>query len=280
MDELRAGLELATDEELQQLAEILFRRKFNPLDYIQTPEPIEVQCQGRKARLDAIEQRFRYLAADGVTVLQGRTKQVTYRQALIQVCHYLKISYSHTLSTTDLEAEVFLSLLGRAWKQLPAREQQTLTHRVKNAIAGSQLAQSLTPLGQRNPLALLFKGGSALAVGAVIQPMLLQQIARQFAIQFASYQVAKQALIDGSVAAAAQFQSHLALQTARRGMALSAARYGAVRSIFACIGPALWTWFVADLGWRAISTNYSRIIPTIFAIAQIRLTRADYWEPA
>lgn len=64
----------------------------------------------------------------------------------------------------------------------------------------------------------------------------------------------------------------------RRGMTLTAARYGAVRSIFAVIGPMMWGLFLADLGWRAISTNYGRIIPTIFTLAQIRLTRTEYWE--
>lgn len=279
MDELRAALELATEEELEQLTEILFCRKFNPLDYLHTPEPIEVQSRDRQAWLDAIEQRFRYLAADGMTVLQGRTEQVTYRQALIRVCRYLKIPYSSTLATTDLEAEVFLNLLGRAWKQLPAQEQQSLTRRVQRSLTKS-IADKLPSLVQQNPLALLVKGGSALAVSSVVKPILLQQIARQFALHFASYQVAQQALVKGGAAAATQFQSHLALQTARQGMATSAARYGAVRGVFACMGPALWTWFFADLGWRAIATNYSRIIPTIFALAQIRLTRTEYWQPA
>jgi uncharacterized protein YaaW (UPF0174 family) len=263
---------------LQQVTELLFRRKFNPLDYVHTPEPIDIQSRDRDAWLDAIEQRFRYLAADGVAVLRGRTQQVTYRQALIQVCRYLKISYSNKLSTTDLEAEVFLHLLGRAWKQLPATDQQMLTVQVQRSLAKSQLSQPLPLSVQRDPLALLVKGGSALAVSSILQPMLLQQMARQFALQFASYQVAKEALIRGGAAAATQLQSHLALQTARRGMAMSAARYGTVRSVFTCLGPVLWTWFFADLGWRAISTNYGRIIPTIFALAQIRLTRAECWE--
>lgn len=56
MDELRAALELATEDELQDLTAILFSRKFNPLDYVQTPEPIEVQSQDRKAWLDALEE--------------------------------------------------------------------------------------------------------------------------------------------------------------------------------------------------------------------------------
>jgi uncharacterized protein YaaW (UPF0174 family) len=279
LDELREALELATEEELQDLTAILFSRKFNPLDYVHTPEPIEVQSQDRKSWLDTLENRFRFLAADGMTVLRGRTHQVSYRQALIHVCKYLKIPYSQELTTVDLEAEVFLHLLGQVWKKLPAQEKQKLTESIQRQLVNSDIKQPLPLLLQRDPLKLLFKGGSAFAVTSIIQPFLLQQIARQFAIHFAKYQVAKQSAIAGS-AATTQFQSYVALQMAKRGMTMNAARYGAVRSVFTFIGPVMWTWFFADLGWRAISTNYGRIIPTIFALAQIRLTRAECWEPA
>ncbi|KZL50065.1 MULTISPECIES: YaaW family protein [Cyanophyceae] len=280
MDELRAALELATEEELQDLTAILFSRKFNPLDYVHTPEPIEVQSQNHKAWLDTLENRFRFLAADGMTVLRGRTTQVTYRQALIQVCKYLKIPYSTELTTVDLEAELFLHLLGQVWKKLPENEKQKLNQQVQRQLSQSQLKQPLPLLLQRDPLGLLVKGGSALAVTSILQPLVLQQIARQFAIHFAKYQVAQQTAIAGSQAAANQFKGYVALQMARRGMTMNAARYGAVRSVFTFIGPVMWTWFFADLGWRAIATNYGRIIPTIFALAQIRLTRGEYWEPA
>jgi uncharacterized protein YaaW (UPF0174 family) len=282
LDELRAALELATEDELQDLTAILFSRKYNPLDYVQTPEPIEVQSQNREVWLDALEERFRYLAADGVTVLRGRTNQVTYRQALIQVCKYLKVSYSHDLSTVDLEAEVFLHLLGRVWKKLPVADKQKLTERVQAQLSKSMSSNEPLPLMlQPDPLGLLFKGGSALAVTSVIQPLVLKQIARQFATHFAAYQVARQTTIQGGKVVAGQFQSYVTVQMARQGMAVSAARYGAVRSVFTVLGPVMWGWFLADLGWRTIATNYGRIIPTIFAIAQIRLTRAEEcWEPA
>ncbi|MGH7999156.1 MAG: YaaW family protein, partial [Brasilonema sp.] len=226
MDELRAALELATEEELQDLTAILFSRKFNPLDYVHTPEPIEVQSKGRKAWLDALEQRFRFLAADGMTVLRGRTGQVTYRQALIQVCKYLKMPYSSELTTVDLEAEVFLHLLGHVWKKLPDKDKQKLTVRIQRQLAKAELTEPLPLTLQQDPLGLLFKGGSALAVTSVLQPLLLKQIARQFAIHFATYQVAKQAMIQGSGAAAHQFQNYVAMQMARQGMAVNAARYG------------------------------------------------------
>jgi uncharacterized protein YaaW (UPF0174 family) len=277
LDELRAALELATEDELHQLTELLFRPRFNPLDYVQTPDPIEIQSQERDAWLDAIEERFRFLAADGMTVLRGRTREVTYRQALIQVCRYLKIPYSNQLATTEIEAEIFLSLLGRAWQRLPASERQSLTVRVQRSLAQSTLPEPLPVQLQHNPMGFLVKGGSALAVSSILKPILLKQVARQFAIHFARYQVAKETIVRGGAAAAAQFQNYLTLQTARRGMALNAARYGATRSVFAFLGPLLWGYFFADLGWRAIATNYSRIIPTIFALAQIRLTRTECW---
>lgn len=280
MDELRSALELATEEELQQLTAILFCRKFNPIDYVHTPDPLEVQSQDREAWLDMIEQRFRFLAADGMTVLRGRTQQVSYRQALIQVCRYLKISYSNKLSTTDIEAEIFLHLLKRAWKELPSAEQNALTKKVQLGLAECKLSQPLPLSVQRDPFGWLVKGGSALAVSSILKPMLLQQIARQFALHFATYQMAKQAIVQGGAAVATKFQSYMMLQTAEKGMALTAAKYTTVRGVFGFLGPAMWAWFFADLGWRAISTNYARIIPTIFALAQIRLTRAECWEIA
>ncbi|BAT55260.1 hypothetical protein NOS3756_42390 [Nostoc sp. NIES-3756] len=280
MDELRAALELATEEELQDLTAILFSRKFNPLDYVQTPEPIEIQSQSREAWLDSLENRFRFLAADGVTVLRGKTNQVTYRQALIQVCKYLKIPYSQDLTTIDLEAEVFLHLLGQVWKKLPEKEKQKLATQVQRQLVKSEVKEPLPLLLQPDPLGLLLKGGSALAVTSLVKPFVLQQIARQFAIHFATYQVTKDALIQGSQAATTQFQSYVALQMARQGMTVNAARYGTVRGLFAFVGPVMWAWFFADLGWRTIATNYGRIIPTIFALAQIRLTRAECWELA
>jgi uncharacterized protein YaaW (UPF0174 family) len=278
LDELRSALELATEDELQDLTSILFCKKFNPLDYVNTPDPIDVQSQDRDAWLDTIEDRFRFLAADGMTVLKGRTGEVTYRQALIQVCKHLKISFSNELATVDLEAEVFLHLMGKMWKKLPKREKQQLTLKVQQYLAKTQLNEPLPLALQHDPLGLLFKGSSALAVTTVIQPFILQQIARQFASHFATYQIATQAAIQGGKAATTQFQNYFTVQMARRGMAVTAARYGAVRNVFAFLGPVMWGWFAADLGWRTIATNYGRIIPTILALAQIRLTRSECWE--
>ncbi|HEY9624373.1 MAG TPA: hypothetical protein V6C78_28720 [Crinalium sp.] len=275
MDELRAGLELATDEELQTLTEILFCRKFNPLDYVYTPEPTDVQSWDRQSQMDALENRFRFLAADGMTVLRRRTGQVSYRQVLIQVCRYLKIPYSQNFSTAELESEIFLSLLNRAWKKLPAAQKRVLTGKLQEALSHSQIAKQLPTSVHNDPMTLVLKGGSAFAVNSVVRPWILQLVARQFALHAATYQVAAEALAQGGVTAVAKIQSQAALETASRGMALSAARYGAVRTVFAVLGPAMWVYFFADLGWRSIATNYGRVIPAIFTLAQIRLMRTE-----
>lgn len=278
MDELRAVLELATDEELQQLTQLLFSRKFNPLDYLQTPHPIDVQSRDRSTWIDSLEQRFKYLAADGVTVLQGKTEQVSYRQVLIKICRYLKINYSQKLSTTELEAEIFLHLLGRTCQQLPATEQQNLLKKVQRSLAQKNLPEPLPLSIQKNPLNLLLKGSSAIAVSAILKPIILRELANQFALHFAKYQVTTEAIKLGSTVAANQLQNYATVKMAQRSMVVSATRYGAMRSVFGVLGPVLWTWFLADLGWRAIATNYGRIIPTVFALAQIRLTRSECWE--
>jgi uncharacterized protein YaaW (UPF0174 family) len=280
LDELRTALELATEDELQQLTKILFSRKFNPLDYVRTPDLMEIQSQDRETWIDAIEDRFRFLAADGMTVLQGRTQAVSYRQALVTVCRYLKIPYSSQLSTTDLEAEVFLYLMGKSWHKLPSGDRGALTLRVQESLAKTKFDRPLPAHIQHDPIKLILKGSSAIAVSSVIKPLVLHQIARQFALHFASYQVAKETLIRGGIAATSQLQSYIALYMAKRGMVMSAAQQVSVRGVFAILGPAMWGWFFADLGWRSISTNYGRIIPTIVALAQIRLTRSTDWDLA
>ncbi len=276
MDELRSVLELATEEDLRHLTQILFCRKFNPLDYWQTPDPIEVESQDWGSWIDAVEKRFRYLGADGMTVLRRKSNQVSYRQILIRVCQYLKIPYSNQMTTTEIEADIFLYLVSKAWKKLPPSEQKTLTKEIERSLTNANLAEPIPAEFQHNRLNLLLKGSSAIAVNSLLKPWLLKHIAQQFALHFTRYQVAKQTLVRGGAAAANQ----IALNSARRGMVTTAARYGAVRGVFAFVGPVLWGWFLADLGWRAIATNYGRIIPVIFALAQIRLTRTDCWEPA
>ncbi len=270
MNELRAALELATEDELQDFTEILFRRKFNPLDYLKGVDPHRVPSSDRQVWIQAIEERFLFLAADGLTVLRGQAQRISYRQILMQVCRYLKLKFSPSLSTTELEAEIFLSLMQRTWEKMPAHEQQQLTERIRLAL--QQSTTDPLPLHcHSDSLRLLMEGGSALAISSMVRPLILRKIAQQFAIHFTALQAAR-----GAVAGATPLQGQLLLKTAQQGLASTALRYGATRSLFAALGCALWAGFFIDLGWRAIATNYARIIPMIFTLAQIRLTRSDW----
>lgn len=261
------------------MTELMFQPRFNPLDYFCTPQPVDVSSYERTHQINLLEQRFRYLAADGLTVLQKQTHTVSYHHALLQVCRYLKIRRYRALSVSELESEIFLVLLERTWQQLPHREQQSVDRQLHSAIAHTREFDQLPELLQQRPTALLAKGGSALALSAVIRPWLLRQIAKQFALHMARYQMAKQTLVKGGLTAAAQIQSKAAARMATQGMASASVRYGATRGLLSCLGPALWTWFFADLGWRAIATNYARVIPVIFTLAQIRLTRDGNAHP-
>jgi len=279
LDELRQALELATHEELQQLTNLLFERKLNPLDYL-APEPIEVQSRDPSNLLDTLESRFRYLASDGLTVLRGKTEEFSYRDALIKVCHFLKIPYSKKMNTTEIEAEIFLELVSKTWKRLPKQEQQSINVKIQRTLATAKAPEPIPAQLLHNPLTLVLKGSSALALSSLLKPWLLRQVARQLAIHIATYQAAQSAIVAGGAAAAAQIGNQLTLQLAKREIIVSTARYGAVRTVLTVAGPVLWGWFLADLGWRAISTNYSRIIPMVYTLAQIRLTRGDYWAMA
>lgn len=278
MDELRSGLELATDDELHVMAELMFQRKFNPLDYLYAPPPVDVSKCDRTKQINLLEKRFRYLAADGFSVLQQRTEQVSYRQTLLRVCRYLKIRNYEGLSTSELEAEVFLVMLEKTWQQMPKKEKQIVERQLHSAIASTQEFEQLPRLLQQKPLSLLTKGGSAIALSAVIRPWLLKQIGKQITLHMARYQVARQAIVKGGLTATAQVQSRVAAKAATQGVLISTARYSAMRGLLAFVGPALWTWFLADLGWRAVATNYGRVIPVVFALAQIRLTRSDSYS--
>jgi uncharacterized protein YaaW (UPF0174 family) len=277
VDGLRAALELATAEERQEIAEILFRPRFNPLDYLSRSNPEWVWDQHPEDCLDAIEDRFRFLAADGLTVIRGQALSVHYGDVLVQVCRHLKIPYDTSFRIEDLEVEIYLHILQRTWRRIPQDDRLVLQRRITSALGQSLPATQVAALA--DPLRLVFEGGGALAVTSVLQPWVMKTIARQFALQVVRYQLAQETLRQGG-AWALRLQGQLAAQSASRGLMVTAARYTAVRSVFAVVTPALWTWFIADLGWRTIATNYGRIIPVIFTLAQIRLLRDSPYPTA
>ena len=278
---------LADDDERNALIELLFRPKFNPLDYVNKAAPERIRCLPWEYQIEAIEERFRFLAADGVTVLCGDSQQLSYREILFQASDYLKLDLgalaspwgASELLNAELEAEIFLHLIQRTWKKLPAGEQTELLKAIQQGLRPADQGSALGNTLKRDSLRLMLEGGSAVAVSALVRPLILKQLAQQFAQHLARRQLAQLALKQGG-SAIAKLQSYAMAKLAGRGMAVSAARYGAARTALGFLGPALWAWFAADLGWRTISTNYSRVVPAIYLLAQIRLSRAEALEPA
>ncbi len=271
MDDLTEALELATLDELHYCAEILFRRKFNPIDYLTMPQVIELKSRDRLELIAAIAQRFKFLGADGFTVLKGKTNQISYRQILERVCQHLAIAYSQSQTVPEIEAELFLSLIQKSWQKLSPKERRRLNDSMQLALTESDLQKSL-PSGA-DPLGLVLKGTGAIALSTVVQPVVMNFLAKQFAIHLATYQIGQEAIKLGGTAIANKLQIYVTSNIAQYGMASTAARYALARTAFSFITPALWGVFFADLGWRAIATNYARIIPVIFTLAQIRLLR-------
>ncbi len=273
MDDLTNALNLATEAELHYCAEVLFRRRFNPIDYWTMPKVIELKSRNRSELIEVIIQRFKFLAADGFTVLKGKSNQISYRQVLERVCQHLNVAYSQSQTVTEIEAELFLGLIQKSWQKLSPNERKRLTHSMQAALTESELQKSLPSNFNLDSLGLVLKGSSALAISTVVQPAVMSFLARQFAIHLATYQVGQEAIKLGGTAIASKLQVYISTNFAKYGMASTAARYAAARTAFSFITPALWGVFFADLGWRAISVNYARIIPVIFTLAQIRLLR-------
>ncbi|WP_238154274.1 YaaW family protein [Synechococcus elongatus] len=268
------ALSLATEEELHEITAVLFQPKFNPWDYWRTPRPLEVAAQEPAVWRQSIEQRFRFLAADGITVLKGGWQQLSYHQVLIQICKHQKLPYQQAWSSLELEAEIFLRLAERLWRQLPAERGQALCDRLQRALAQSPAATRWSELLNHETVRLWLEGSSAIAINSVLRPWLLQQLSRQLALEIARYQLAR-TTCQQLGALGLHWPGQLALQGARRAVLGHTMRYGAMRSTLAILGPALWGWFLADLGWRAIATNYGRVIPVVFTLAQIRLIRSE-----
>ncbi|MEM9214654.1 MAG: hypothetical protein AAGD25_09935 [Cyanobacteria bacterium P01_F01_bin.150] len=275
MDEFREGLELATAKELRELTHLLFHRRFNPLDYVMGVDEKDLPFNDRYALIAQVDKRFRFLAADGVTVLRQTSDALPYRRILGSVCQHFSLHLPSSLSTIALEQEVFLHILDIAYQKLSLDEQSNLEDYFRRTvIAHSFNSECYAELRQQS-LRVILKGSGAVMINSVLRPLLLRYLANKVAVQLVHYQMAKKLLVGSSLAVVQASKRQAALQAAKHGAVLNLTRYGAVRSAFAVLGPAMWAWFLADLGWRSIATNYGRIIPAIFSIAQIRLLQED-----
>ncbi|MCO5555647.1 hypothetical protein L7F22_009192 [Adiantum nelumboides] len=142
--DLRVVLDLASDAELHDLANILYGQSLlSPLLKSVTRgdgsrRNFDQDIEEREALVDRLESRFLYLGADAKETLRGW--RPTYRDILLGVRAKLNVHCSPKLSTEDLEAEIFLHLLQQntrewtdislqsPWKHQVASNAETVDH--------------------------------------------------------------------------------------------------------------------------------------------------------
>lgn len=295
--ELCEVLDLATDQELEQIYEALYSSSLlSPIGKsLQTAEPPALHYRGRDGLIRRIEHRFRFLAADAMDTLRGTWP--TYRQTLLGVRQRLEVPCPATLATCDLESEVFLHLLnehadavgaavpgdaaGGAAEHAshgdgmaPPSSGPTGTARKPNIV---QRALAPLKLGASEVLPALSKLGASLAV-TNLQTNVVRTLGTSLMRRSIQYEAAMQlAVTVGSKGLAGTFQSPVAVSAAQRGLTAAASRYAAARSVLAFLGPLMWASTFLDLARMSIGTDVARVVKVVFMLAQIRCLRTSGW---
>ncbi|XP_073100465.1 uncharacterized protein [Elaeis guineensis] len=239
--ELRPVLELATDDELYELQNILFGPSyFSPLlksitsrrdaDFATDGEAIE----GREDFIAHLESRFLYLAADARSTLRNEMGPVSFPW------DDTKISNGHG------SLEVGLS----QWK----------VHTFSALRFGAKQLQQI-----------FLKGGGMLTVTKIYE-MVAQNLSGKMLLEAANYEIKHEIIKRGGQLAAVSLESRAAALAARQGLCRAATQYLGLRSLMMLLGPLMWGTFLADIVIQMLGTDYARILRAIYAFAQIRLT--------
>ncbi|XP_066383311.1 uncharacterized protein [Miscanthus floridulus] len=268
--ELRLVLELATDEELMEVEEILYGTSyFSPLlkSIARRPNSDGVvvldDIEERDHFISKLESRFLYLAADARSII--RRWRPSYRDVLLRVRKKIGVRCSSKLCTADLEAEIFLHLVDE------------YSSRMKDQLSfpwdKQKSPKETSSLGANN-----WKGGSALTLKTIYES-LASRLSGKLLKEAANYEIKKELVKQGGRLAAVNLESRAGLLAARQGLARAASRYVGLRSVMTFLGPILWGTLLADIVIQMLGTDYARIVQAIYAFAQIRLTRTSYIEP-
>ncbi|XP_044381559.1 uncharacterized protein [Triticum aestivum] len=287
--ELRLVLELATDDELLELEEILYGTSyFSPVlkSIGKRPNTVSIvaldDIEERDLFISKLESRFLYLAADARSVLRGW--RPSYRNVLLQVRRELGVQCSSKLCSADLEAEIFLHLLDEyssrqkgsfsfPWdKQKSPKENPSIE--VNN---WKVLRDTAWRIGAKGLESTFLKGGSALTVKTIYES-LAKRLSGKLLMETANYEIKKELVKQGGRLAAVNLESRAGLLAARQGLARAASRYVGLRSFMSLLGPIMWGTLLADIVIQMLGTDYARIVQAIYAFAQIRLTRSCYLE--
>ncbi|KAG0543931.1 hypothetical protein BDA96_02G231400 [Sorghum bicolor] len=288
--ELRLVLELATDEELMEVEEILYGTSyFSPLlkSIARRPNSDGVvvldDIEERDHFISKLESRFLYLAADARSII--RRWRPSYRDVLLRVRKKIGVRCSSKLCTADLEAEIFLHIvheysshkkdrLSFPWdKQKSPKETSSL-----GANNWKVLTDVAWRVGRKGMETTFLKGGSALTLKTIYES-LASRLSGKLLKEAANYEIKKELVKQGGRLAAVNLESRAGLLAARQGLARAASRYVGLRSVMTFLGPIMWGTLLADIVIQMLGTDYARIVQAIYAFAQIRLTRTSYIEP-
>nr|CAB3457205.1 unnamed protein product [Digitaria exilis] len=253
--ELRLVLELATDEELMELEDILYGTSyFSPLlkSIARRPNSDSIvvldNIEERDLFISKLESRFLYLAADARSVISHQKDPVSFP--------WDKQKTPNEISS--LGVNKWKVLTDAAWR-----------------------------IGAKGLERTFLKGGSALTVKTIYES-LASRLSGKLLMETANYEIKKELVkqassevfrFQGGRLAAVNLESRAGLLAARQGLARAASRYVGLRSVMTFLGPIMWGTLLADIVIQMLGTDYARIVQAIYAFAQIRLTRTSYIEP-
>ena len=145
----------------------------------------------------------------------------------------------------------------------------------------SRFRRFMAPLkfGSSDFVAVLQRLGASILLTKLYRS-LAQHLGGRLVSRIAIYEAALQTMLIQSTGISnlsGQFQGKYALKVAQRGVDIAASRYSAARAALHVMGPALWASMLIDIACMSMGTDYSRIIRTVFCLAQIRLTRTAGW---
>ncbi|XP_020396220.1 uncharacterized protein [Zea mays] len=239
--ELRLVLELATDEELMEVEEILYGTSyFSPLlkSIARRPNSDGVvvldDIEERDHFISKLESRFLYLAADARFVM---------RDVLLRVRKKIGVQCSSKLCTADLEAEIFLHLVN----EYSSHQKDRLSfpwdkRKSPNNISslGANKWKMLTDvawrIGTKGMESTFLKGGSALTMKTIYES-LANRLTGKLLKEAANYKIKKELVKQGGRLAAVNLESRAGLLAARQGLVRAASRYVGLRSVVTFLGP-------------------------------------------
>ncbi|XP_078180068.1 uncharacterized protein LOC144574088 isoform X1 [Carex rostrata] len=275
--ELRLVLELASDNELLEIESILFGTSyFSPLLKSISKRP-DSYClmnlddmEEREMFISHLESRFLFLAADARSVIRGW--RPSYRSVLLGVRKRLGVHCSSKLGTEDLELEIFIHLLSEY------SSQKSNSSSLETGLSKWKvLRNAALNIGAEGLKKIFLKGSGALTVEKISE-MLAKRLSGKLMVEAANYEIKKELIKRGGQLAAMNLEARAGFLVARQGLAHAATRYLGLRNLMMLIGPLMWGTLLADVVIQMLGTDYARIVRAIYAFAQIRLTRTNFWR--